>query len=206
MARGRGRGGPKRGGGHAFSRHLELDENGVAVSKDKKWAPRDGDEGDDSAGENESTDEESSEEEAIPEPSSSTLPVTTPADPAAARAARKAKKQQASQAKKVDEDEDDDDDDLVNPNRVAPKNLKAADLTAPRELSRREREEKEKKEAQERYWKLHAAGKTDQAKADLGRLAAIRKEREAAALKRKAEQEAKAAELEAKKAASGQKR
>ena len=74
-------------------------------------------------------------------------------------------------------------------------------------------EEKEKKEAQERYWKvrwgysdpplacllcylpvspprqLHAAGKTDQAKADLGRLAAIRKEREAAALKRKAEQE-----------------
>jgi hypothetical protein len=74
-------------------------------------------------------------------------------------------------------------------------------------------EEKEKKETQERYWKvrwdnsdphltcllcflsvspprqLHAAGKTDQAKADLGRLAAIRKEREAAALKRKAEQE-----------------
>ena len=36
---------------------------------------------------------------------------------------------------------------------------------------------------------LHLAGKTDQAKADLSRLAAIRKEREEAAAKRKAEQE-----------------
>ncbi|KAF9517330.1 hypothetical protein BS47DRAFT_1389871 [Hydnum rufescens UP504] len=188
MARGRGRGGPKRGGGHAFSRHLELDENGVAVSQDPKWAPRgDAQEGD-SSGENESTDEESGGEEVTPAP------------------ARKARKQQGAQAKKAESDEDEDDADLVNPNRVPSKNLKAADLAAPRQLSRREREEKEKKEAQERYWKLHAAGKTDQAKADLGRLAAIRKEREAAALKRKAEQEAKAAELEGKKAASGQKR
>jgi len=129
-------------------------------------------------------------------------------DPVAARAAKRAKKQQAAQAKKAAENEDDEDDDgdLVNPNRTLAKNLKAADLSAPRQLSRREREEKEKKEAQERYWKLHAAGKTDQAKADLGRLAQIRKERNDAMLKRKAEQEAKTAELEAKKAASGQKR
>jgi hypothetical protein len=49
------------------------------------------------------------------------------------------------------------------------------------------REAKEKKEAQERYWKLHEAGKTDQAKSDLARLAKIRAEREAAAAKRKAE-------------------
>jgi len=206
MTRGRGRGGPKRGGGHAFSRHLELDENGVAVSQDPKWAPRgDAKEGD-SSGENESTGEESSGEEATPAPGSSSLPTAASEDPAIARAARKAKKHQGAQAKKAESDEDEDDADLVNPNRVASKNLKAADLAAPRQLSRREREEKEKKEAQERYWKLHAAGKTDQAKADLGRLAAIRKEREAAALKRKAEQEAKAAELEGKKAASSQKR
>ena len=74
--------------------------------------------------------------------------------------------------------------------------------------------------------KLHAAGKTDQAKADLARLAKIRKEREEAQAKRKAEAEgmflithnpshwiscsiylfvAKAKELEAKKKASGAK-
>lgn len=41
------------------------------------------------------------------------------------------------------------------------------------------------------YWplQLHLAGKTDQAKADLGRLAAIRAEREAAQARRKAEAE-----------------
>jgi hypothetical protein len=52
-----------------------------------------------------------------------------------------------------------------------------------------DREAKEKKEAQERYWKLHEAGKTDQAKTDMARLAKIRAEREAAAAKRKAETE-----------------
>lgn len=50
-------------------------------------------------------------------------------------------------------------------------------------------EAKEKKEAQDRYWKLHAAGKTEQAKTDLARLAAIRKQREEAAAQRKAETE-----------------
>lgn len=64
-------------------------------------------------------------------------------------------------------------------------------------------EQKEKADAKERYWKvsssfcypscysieiqLHVAGKTDEAKADLGRLAKIRAEREAAQAKRKAE-------------------
>lgn len=37
------------------------------------------------------------------------------------------------------------------------------------------------------YWRLHAAGKTEEAKADLKRLAQIRKEREEAAKKRAAE-------------------
>lgn len=39
------------------------------------------------------------------------------------------------------------------------------------------------------FLKLHAAGKTDQAKLDLARLAKIRKEREEAQAKRKAEAE-----------------
>lgn len=42
----------------------------------------------------------------------------------------------------------------------------------------------EKQEAQARYWEMHKAGKTDQAKADLARLAVIRKQREDAAKKR----------------------
>ncbi|KAH9984714.1 casein kinase substrate phosphoprotein PP28-domain-containing protein [Russula vinacea] len=103
-----------------------------------------------------------------------------------------------------DEDEDEDDDDggedededelIANPNRVT-KKLNISDLSAPRELTRREREQKEKKEAKDRYWKLHVQGKTDQAKADLSRLAKIRAEREAATAKRKAEAEEKAKAL-----------
>jgi len=89
---------------------------------------------------------------------------------------------------------------MANPNHIT-KKLNISDLSAPRELTRREREQKEKKEAKERYWKLHAQGKTDEAKADLSRLAKIRAEREAAAARRKAEAEEKAKVLEAAKVA-----
>ena len=54
----------------------------------------------------------------------------------------------------------------------------------PQEMTRKEREAMEAAAAKERYWKLHAAGKTDQAKADLARLAIIRKEREEKAKQR----------------------
>ncbi|CAK6961712.1 pdgfa associated protein 1a [Scomber scombrus] len=75
---------------------------------------------------------------------------------------------------------------IENPNRVSQKSKKVAevDVTAPRELSRREREEIEKQKSKERYMKLHLEGKTDQAKADLARLAIIKKQREDAAKKR----------------------
>ncbi|XP_075890837.1 pdgfa associated protein 1a [Nelusetta ayraudi] len=75
---------------------------------------------------------------------------------------------------------------IENPNRVSQKNKKVAevDVNAPKELSRREREEIEKQKSQERYNKLHSEGKTDQAKADLARLAIIKKQREDAAKKR----------------------
>ena len=46
------------------------------------------------------------------------------------------------------------------------------------------REALEAAAAKERYWKLHEAGKTDQARADLARLAIIRKEREEKAKQR----------------------
>jgi len=48
------------------------------------------------------------------------------------------------------------------------------------------REALEAAAAKERYWKLQEAGKTDQARADLARLALIRKEREEKAKQRKA--------------------
>ncbi|XP_051770619.1 pdgfa associated protein 1a [Ctenopharyngodon idella] len=75
---------------------------------------------------------------------------------------------------------------IENPNRTAHKSKKVVeiDVNAPKELSRREREEIEKQKAKERYMKLHLEGKTDQARADLARLAIIKKQREDAARKR----------------------
>ncbi|KAJ7305907.1 hypothetical protein JRQ81_010273 [Phrynocephalus forsythii] len=83
--------------------------------------------------------------------------------------------------------------DIENPNRVAQaaKKVTQIDLESPRELSRREREEIERQKAKERYMKMHLAGKTEQAKADLARLAIIRKQREEAAKKKEEERKAK---------------
>jgi len=55
--------------------------------------------------------------------------------------------------------------------------------------SRREREAVEAAAAKERYMKLHAEGKTDEAKADIARLKAIRAQREADSARRQAEKE-----------------
>lgn len=78
----------------------------------------------------------------------------------------------------------------VNKTKVA--NVKAKDVKvgeqAPKvELSRREREELDKEKARAAYAKKHAAGETDEAKADLARLAEVRKRRAAAAEAKKAE-------------------
>merc|ERR1711973_648321 len=95
---------------------------------------------------------------------------------------------------------------VENPNHVKNKLKKADDITsegaagAAPELSRREREAIEKEQARQRYEKLHAEGKTDEARADLARLAIIRKQREEAAKKKqqeKEEKDAKVAEAEA---------
>ncbi|XP_018800725.1 PREDICTED: 28 kDa heat- and acid-stable phosphoprotein [Bactrocera latifrons] len=86
---------------------------------------------------------------------------------------------------------------IENPNRVTKKavqkmaNLKLEE-TAPSkpELTRREREEIEREKERARYEKLHAAGKTTEAKADLARLALVRHQRAEAAAKREAEKKA----------------
>ncbi|KAL4864983.1 major facilitator superfamily domain-containing protein [Aspergillus spectabilis] len=59
------------------------------------------------------------------------------------------------------------------------------------QLSRREREAIEAQQARERYMKLHAEGKTDEARADLARLALVKERREAERLRKEAEKEEK---------------
>nr|XP_054763557.1 28 kDa heat- and acid-stable phosphoprotein-like [Lytechinus pictus] len=81
---------------------------------------------------------------------------------------------------------------IENPNRRVQKMQKASNVDVdkgPTQLSRREREEIEKQQAKERYMKAHLAGKTDEARADLARLAIVRKQREEA--QRRKELEAK---------------
>ena len=83
---------------------------------------------------------------------------------------------------------------VENPNRVIQKERKVHDIkldTENTQLSRREREELEKQRAKVHYQKLHAAGKTNEAKADLARLAIIKKQREEAAKRREEEMKAK---------------
>lgn len=83
---------------------------------------------------------------------------------------------------------------VENPNRVqrkakkAPTAVPADPEAAPKpELSRREREEIEKARATAQYQKLHAEGRTAQARADLARLAIVKQQREEAAKRREAE-------------------
>lgn len=83
---------------------------------------------------------------------------------------------------------------IENPNRAVKKTAEKVskiDLNAAgsskTELSRREREELEKQRAQAHYQKLHSEGKTDQARADLARLAIIKQHRAEAAARREAE-------------------
>jgi len=193
----------KRGGGRSFSKHLELNADGVAVSSDPKSnRKRDGEDEDDS--EEDDSDEEESEEESEEEdeqPTSSKAPQAE-LTRTERRELKKAGKKPQAAAAKADEDDDEEEDPIFkNPNVTVGKKLTISDLDAPRELTRREKEAKTQKEAKDKYWKLHEQGKTDQAKVDLARLAKIRAEREAAQAKRKAEQDAKAKELDAKKEA-----
>jgi len=93
---------------------------------------------------------------------------------------------------------------VENPNRVRQKQKKVTQIdtsdkaSAKPQLSRREREEIEKQKAKAHYQKMHAAGKTDEARADLARLAIIRKQREEAAAKRDSDAKAKEAAAKAK--------
>jgi len=203
MVRGSGKFKTNRGGGRNFSKDMVLDSDGTAVSR-ARLVRRDNDDGDDDDDDSDVQEESEEEEESGEEGEEG---ATTSGQPELSRIERRElKKKQAAekQAQKTPADENEEDADLINPNHVE-KKLNISDLSAPRELTRKEREAKQKQEAEKHYWKLHLAGETDRAKSDLARLKKIKEEREAAQAKRKAEGEAKAAEIEAKKkaAASG---
>lgn len=82
---------------------------------------------------------------------------------------------------------------VENPNRVQKKAKKISTLnesvksSSKPELSRREREELDRQRAQANYQRLHAEGKTEEARADLARLAIIKQQRAEAAKRREEE-------------------
>jgi|EP00427_Karlodinium_veneficum_P022123 hypothetical protein len=86
---------------------------------------------------------------------------------------------------------------MENPNAK----VRNEDKEGTGELSRKQREELEKEAARRRYEAKHKAGETDEAKADLARLAEVKKRREEAAKKR-LEDEAATKQAEAEKLAS----
>lgn len=100
----------------------------------------------------------------------------------ARKEAAKAKKNAATAASSEDEEEEED---LGNTN-LAPTNPNAPGNANTGGISRKEREAKEAVAAKERWQKMHLAGKTDEAKADLARLAVIKKDREEKAKQRQA--------------------
>jgi len=212
----RGRGGkfskPSRGGGKHYSRNLQpLDQDGnpVGMWRDPEDVA--------SSEEEEESEEESSDDEPGPSTTSLGQEMTRDQRKAAMKAekdAALAKKRQTAAAPgdlpPSDDEEDSEDDEAdmpANPNHTAKSRSQAAKGPAvengttaaadPKsrdksQLSRRERETLQSQQARERYLKLHAEGKTDEARADLARLAIVKERREAEKARKEAEKEERA--------------
>ncbi|KAI1644957.1 uncharacterized protein F4817DRAFT_345144 [Daldinia loculata] len=213
----RGRGGKfrkfTRGGGKHFSRDLRpLDADGNEISMWSANAKKD-DEDDD---EEESSEEEDSEDDDDAGPSQQTAELTREERKQAKKAqkeaaiARKNKTVQVGDLPTDSESEEEDDDMPANPNHSkAARNMAKAPLSTNdveeategvknlSTMSRKERETLEAQQAKERYRKLHEAGKTDEAKADLARLRLIREKRDAEAARKQAEKEEREAQEKA---------
>ena len=184
MARGRSRG--HKGGRKQFSNPDQIKDDIAKQEEKKRWREAHPD----------SSSEESSEEEE--KPPRGARPKRQP------RGAAAKEEDSASEESSSEEESSEEEDakkkgvagmiEVENPNRVKKTHKKVSaldDVAAKPQLSRREREEIEKAKAKANYQKMHAAGKTDEARADLARLAIIRKQREEAAAKREAEKKAK---------------
>ncbi|KAH6615707.1 casein kinase substrate phosphoprotein PP28-domain-containing protein [Chaetomium sp. MPI-SDFR-AT-0129] len=188
-------------------RPLDADGNEISMwSQDarKKGGSDDDDDDDDDSDEEEDSDEEDSDDAAAGASQSAAAAELSREE---RKKEKKARKEAAiARSKKPvevgdlppsdseeDDDDEDDDDMPANPNhsRKARNQTKAPapgadDVDAATEgvkklnvaPSRKEREAMEAAAAKERYRKLHEAGKTDEARADLARLKLIREKRE----------------------------
>ncbi|KAJ4321871.1 hypothetical protein N0V94_002705 [Neodidymelliopsis sp. IMI 364377] len=219
MSSARGRGGKfnkiKRGGGKKFSRDLQpLNADGEVVGM---WGEQP-EKVDEESSEEESSEEESSEDEdGKPKQEELTREQRRDAAKARKQAAIAKKSQKVPEAGDLPTSDEESDDDMpANPNHTAKARTQAAKApvdpdAAPEpaakgkgkqdvsQLSRREREALQAQQAKERYEKLHAEGKTEQARADLERLKLVKERREAEAARKKAEAEERA-ELDKEKA------
>lgn len=198
-------------GGRHFSRDIQpVDSEGNKVSM---WSAnaRNGSD-DDSDESEESSEEDSSSEEEEDTPAAEASREDRKAQKKARKEAAIAK--QKSKAVEVGDlpssDEESDDDMPANPNHSKAARTQASQPKQVEEITegvknmktpgnRKEREALAAQAAKEKYMKLQAEGKTDQAKADLARLKLIREQREAEATRRKAEQEEKDAQDKARK-------
>ncbi|KAJ5460245.1 uncharacterized protein N7458_001797, partial [Penicillium daleae] len=177
----RGRGGkfskPTRGGGKKFSRDLQpTDKDGNPVGL---WREQDDEIPT-------SSEEESSSEESSAEESSSEAPTAGPSNSASSGSEAEAETDLPANPNHSAKSRSQ----LAKPSEVdsQPRKKPVKDIS---QLSRREREAIEAQQARERYLKLHAEGKTDEARADLARLAIIREQRETERLRKLAEKEEK---------------
>ncbi|KAF3930843.1 hypothetical protein ABW19_dt0202462 [Dactylella cylindrospora] len=134
---------------------------------------------------------------------------------AAQKAAKEAKRAQLNKVPGSISDDEEEEEEEVGPSKAKGKSITGFQTNNPNaagaapaepQISRREREAAEAAAAKERYRKLHEAGKTEEARADLARLAIIRKEREEKAKQRQAELEEKKRSAEVKAKASGKKK
>lgn len=187
-------------GGKHFSKNLRpLDADGNEIEEKDPNASS-------SEEEETSSEEESSEEEDANKPALTREErrQAAKAKKEAAIARKKGKVVEAGDMPSSSEEESEDDDMPANPNhsKAARNQAKAApasveevaegvkDMSVGKgkrpvaELSRREREAVQAQQAKERYQKLHEAGKTDEAKADMARLKLIREKREAEAARK----------------------
>ncbi|KAI1302914.1 hypothetical protein F5Y03DRAFT_191461 [Xylaria venustula] len=212
----RGRGGKfkkfTRGGGKHFSRDLRpLDADGNEVSMWSESAQKRESDDDDDSEEDSEEDSEDSDDDSDAGPSQVQQEQSREERKAAKKAQKDAAiaKRQKGQVQVGDlpsdsEEEEEDDDMPANPNhsKAARQQTKApapgvdaategvSKLSVNKStMSRKEREALEKQQAAERYRKLHAEGKTDEAKADMARLRLIREKREADAARKQAEKE-----------------
>lgn len=187
-------------GGKHFSRNLQpIDSEGNPVSiwsKDGKQREVESD-GD--------SDEESEEESSEEESNQVAAQASADANREDRKAQKKARKEAAIAKQKAlsvevgdlppssDEESDEDLPLPANPNHSSSARKQASKVADVEEItagvkrlpaSRREREAADAAAAKERYMKLHAEGKTDEAKADIARLRAIRAQREADSARR----------------------